>query len=286
MSRLLITGGSGDLGRPLSALAAQYGETHSTYLTHPDTGGGDPIRLDLRDRDAVLATVDRLHPEAIIHTAVSDRSPAVDVVCAARNIAEAACRAGARLVALSTDMVFDGMAPPYSEQSPPSPLSDYGRAKAEGEQVWLTSGAGCVIVRTSLIYDFDVRNRQVSWMIDRIGRGEMVPLFADEIRNPVYAPNLSAALLELAAAPFRGVIHIAGPEPMSRLAYGSLLLEAFGYDAARHVQAVKAAEVAPQRPRDLTLDLSLAGNVLQTRMLNLREAVTTYSSGQATAQLA
>jgi dTDP-4-dehydrorhamnose reductase len=272
MKRILITGASGDLGRPLSQLAAREADVVGTFLTHAHIGGGRAAQIDLTEQDAVFELIENVRPDVIIHTAVSDRGPTAAIPRAARNVAGAAQEMDIRLITLSTDMIFDGTAPSYSERSLPSPISDYGRAKAESEAACLDLHTNSVIVRTSLIYDFDTDNRQISWMLNRILDNDRVPLFIDEIRSPVYVWNLAAALLELAASNFTGTLNIAGPEPLSRYEYGVHLLHALGFEADHHVDQVRAAEVAPHRPRNLTLDISLAQSVLRTNLVSLSQA--------------
>ncbi len=288
MKRLLITGASGDLGRPLSALAAQRWETTGTYFSRAYIGGGNAVRLDLRDRSAVLALVRELRPAVIIHAAASDRSE--DMVttnlAAARHLAEAAQTVGCRLIALSTDMVFDGRNPPYREEDPPTPLSPYGEVKAANEQMFQALGGDCLVVRTSLIYDLTPENRQVRWMQEAIASGQRVTLFTDEIRQPIWAWNLAEILLELAESEQRGLLNVAGPQAMSRWEYGCALLRALGYSPDEVAVAVRAADVAPQRPRDLTLCLDRARAILKTPLLPLDEALRLaqggYSSGHRT----
>ncbi len=102
MGRLLITGASGNLGRPLSALAASSWETTGTYLHSPEIGGGKPAQLDLRNQEAALELVLSTQPNVIIHAATSDRSTdmARTNQAAAQHITEAARTAGCRLIAL------------------------------------------------------------------------------------------------------------------------------------------------------------------------------------------
>ncbi|HOA25415.1 MAG TPA: sugar nucleotide-binding protein [Aggregatilineales bacterium] len=269
--RLLITGASGDLGRPLSALAESAWQTTSTYHTRSDVGGGTPVRINLRDRAATLALVQETRPDVIIHAAASDRSPDMAATNreAAQNITAAAQAVGARLIALSTDMVFDGTCPPYAEDDPPAPLSEYGRVKAENESFFLRAYDNCLVVRTSLIYDFTPDNRQAGWLLDTVRAGRRVTLFVDEVRNPVWSWNLAEALLELAAGDATGILHVAGPEPVTRWELGTVLLEELGLDPAQVAEPVRAAEVAPHRPRDLTLCLDRATSLLRTSLLPL-----------------
>jgi dTDP-4-dehydrorhamnose reductase len=274
MKRLLITGGSGELGAPLSELAARAWTTTSTYFRNPSVGGGQAVRLDLRDREATLALVKDRRPDAIIHTAVSDRSENMVAAnrAAARHIGAAARQIGCRLIALSTDMVFDGRHPPYAEEAPPTPLGPYGQVKAENERLFADI-PGCLTVRTSLIYDTKPGNRQIGWMLKKIEAQEPVPLFTDEIRQPIWVWNLAEALLELAEGTAEGIVNVAGGQATSRWEYGCALLSALGFDPEETARPVLAAEVAPNRPRDCTLRLDKARSLLKTPLLTVNEAL-------------
>ncbi len=267
LKRLLITGGSGDLGRPLSDLAVAAGyAVWVTFLRRPERiKAGQPIRLDLNDRDAVQAALDRLEPDVIIHTAVQQdgADQREQIVNAATSLCQLSGPAVRRIL-LSTDMVFNGQKAPYRDGDPPSPLSVYGRAKAETETM------GDCVVRTSLIYDFERGNRQVDWLLDTIARGERCRLFRDEFRSPIWAVNLGEALLELADSTIRGLLNIAGPRRMSRLELGQGLLQTLGYPPDRHIESV--SQVGTGRPPNLTLDVSQAQALLRTPLLSFEEA--------------
>ncbi len=273
--RLFITGASGDLGRPLSQLAADRHTVCATYLERAHVGGGFPVQLDLRNRDDVRRAVSAWNPAVIIHAAISDRSPGMDTAAltAAQNLSDAAAAVGCRIIFLSTDMIFDGSGGPYHEDSRPAPRSDYGRVKLACEQHLLSNLPACLVVRTSLIYDFHPSNRQVGWMLDRLASGGRIPLFVDEVRHPIWSWNLAEALLELCHLPVTGILHVAGPEPLSRFKYGCALLWALGYDPAQVVEPVYAADRAPDRPRDLRQDLSRAQTLLATPLLSLPAAL-------------
>jgi dTDP-4-dehydrorhamnose reductase len=275
MLRLIVTGASGDLGRPLSMLAASRWETIGTYVTRPQIGGGQAVPLDVCDRASVDALFFEWRPDVVIHTAISEHSPDMRraIPLAARNVASAAKSIGSRLISLSTDMIFDGRNPPYGEADHPGPLSDYGKAKALAERLTLETYPAALIVRTSLIYELDSRNRQVSWMLKAIAEGQPVTLFEDEIRQPIWGPNLAEALLELASLDVSGILHVAGGSPMSRWDYGSALLAALGYDPGEVAIPIRAAEVAPNRPLNCTMCLDRARAVLRTRLLTVPEAL-------------
>ncbi len=275
MKRLLVTGASGDLGGPLVRVAVRRWETTSLYFSRPErVPAGRPVQVDLCDPDATRRVVDEARPDVLIHTAVSERSGDYThaIEQAAESVAAAARRAGCRLIFLSTDLIFDGSNPPYAEDATPRPLSSYGEAKVHAECVVRASLRDYLIVRTSLIYDFTPANRQVGWMLEKAARGEPVALFTDEIRQPIWAYNLAEALLELAALPYTGALHIAGPERLSRWDYGRALLDAMELADQVRVQPVRAAEVAPGRPQDVSLDLSRARQLLKTPLLSIGQA--------------
>lgn len=271
---ILITGASGDLGRALSALATASWNTVSTYYRNPQIGGGQPVQLNLRDKSAALALAEQMQPDVIIHAAASDSSEDMAATNreAAQTIVAAARAINARLIPISTDMIFDGTQAPYAEDDPPAPRSDYGRVKAENEAMFRTTGENCLVVRTSLIYDFTPPNKQLSWMLNAVAADKPITLFVDEMRSPIWSWNLAEALLELAESQITGVLQVAGPQPISRWQLGTALLRAQGLDAERIAERVYAADLAPNRPRDLTLSPAKAQRVLNTPLLTIEEA--------------
>ncbi len=250
---LLILGGSGTLGGPLSQRAAAQGwDVVATYRTRPErVRAGLPVQLDLRDAAALRDLVDGIQPDAIVHAAVTERSGddhAPAIRAAAEHVAQVVREHAIRLVALSTDLVFDGTATRYTEESPPAPRADnpYAVAKAHMERTISTQVPDALIVRTSLIYDFEPENAQVAWMLRAVRRGERLRLFADQVRCPIWVWNLADALLELVRYDVSGVLHVVGPEPVSRYDLGVALLDAQGYDPAEHVDPVPAPDTAPK----------------------------------------
>ncbi len=256
MRRLLVTGGSGYLGRRLARLAALRGwQVTSVYRTTPPLHG-DPLRLDLLNGAAVCATITDLQPNAIIHAACSNRDVAniAAIVPAARHLAEAAQALGARLVHVSTDMVFDGEHAPYADDTALSPLTEYGVAKAEAEGVVQAACPGAAIGRPSLIWSLDPLDRQTGWLVDGMHKGERVTLFTDEVRCPVHMDDLAAALLALAERPeIAGPLNLGGTQALNRWEFGLKLLAALGLARGSNVRPGTVAGSGLRRPRDLTL---------------------------------
>ena len=271
MTRLLVTGGSSYLGRHLAPAAAASFDTCYTFYSHNPLDIPNGRQLDVRDRAAVHRLFDDFRPEVVIHTAGSNRSPDMRNVIelGAANISEAAQIGDARLIHISTDVLFDGAAPPSRENDRPSPIHEYGRAKAVAEQIVATV-PDHVIVRTSLIYGLEVEDRSTEWMRRALADGQVVTLFEDQIRNPVWVETLSSACLELARSDFRGVLNVAGSQEMSRAAFALRLLDWWGVSERR---TLGFGPSEGKWPLDCRLDLSLARKVLETPLLGVDEVL-------------
>lgn len=276
--RLFVTGGTGYLGRELLrqalALGWEVAASHHSRppLPYPLTWVG----LDLRDPSATRRVLESLRPDVVINTAYAQSGPDLWPLSAEApgHLATIVRRLNARLIQLSTDVVFDGRADrPYREDDPPNPLGEYGRAKLEAERRVLEH-EGSLVVRTSLIYGSRLEPPDKhSLFALRLLRGEVRGvLFDDEFRTPVAVEDLAAAVLELAQHPRPGILHVAGPEVLSRLEFGRLLVRARGLDPAS-LPSGSALDFPGPRARNTALDCTLARNLLRTRLRGVREAL-------------
>ena len=273
--RLVVTGGSGYLGASIINRAPETWQIAATYCAHPIAqGNAAAFRVDVRDTDAVDHLYDEFQPEVVIHTAArmtGDEMRLVNVD-GTRHVARAAARLHARLIHLSSDVIFDGEHAPYDETAAPDPISPYAEFKARAEFALQEEFPHAVIVRTSLIYGFaplDPRTRQVL-------NGEMPHLFTDEYRCPIFIDDLADALLELAENDFAGVINIAGAQRLSRYEFGVKMVKALR--AAPRFEPALSASYPGRRPRDCTLDISLARKILRTRLRGVDQVIATVSS--------
>ena len=226
--------------------------------------------MDVRRRDTTIATIRDWKPHAVLHLAYRkhDRMTIED---GSRHVAEGAAAAGARLVHVSTDVVFGGRAAPYTERDHPTPITPYGRHKFAAEREVAEIAPGASIVRTSLIYGTDrpspAQQQLAAWLqaeaagTGRDGAAPAMTFFTDEYRCPVHADDLAQALVDLAARPdVSGPLHVTGPERVSRVRLAELMARHLGVTAAR-LPTSTIAESGTTRPGNVVLDVSAAADL-------------------------
>jgi dTDP-4-dehydrorhamnose reductase len=205
--RVLITGGAGQVGRALRATAPRGIE-----IVAPGREA-----LDLARADETDGVVREVQPELIVNAAAYtavDRAESDQATARAtnadgvRHLTAAARQAGARLIHLSTDYVFDGKkGSAYLPADRPNPLSVYGTTKRAGEAAVHGLGPAGWVLRTSWVYAARGRNF-VGTMLHLMRERPVVRVVADQIGAPTWATSLAAAVWAAAARPdVHGVGH-------------------------------------------------------------------------------
>jgi dTDP-4-dehydrorhamnose reductase len=275
--RLLVTGASGQLGgyllrelRRRDAVAVAWSGSRSGQLF-----GYELRPVELADRDALAGAFREAEPAVVIHAGAISR---IDLCYQdperARQVnreativlAELCARAGARLIYVSTDLVFDGVKGWYREEDPASPVSIYGATKAAAEAAVLANDANAV-VRVSLMFGPTLVGRPSFFdrQLEALRTGNSLPLFEDEWRTPLSLITAARGLLAMADADVGGLLHLGGPERMTRLEMGHRLAAAVGKNSAVFARASQADVPAPEpRPRDVSLDSTRFRTALPT----------------------
>jgi dTDP-4-dehydrorhamnose reductase len=203
-SRVIVTGAGGLLGGAVADLCPG-----SIPLTHAD--------LDVTDRAAVFARIADAAPTLVVHCAgltnvdVCEEDPQRALAVngeGSRHVAEAADAAGADLVAISTDYVFDGTATrPYTEADTPNPVQSYGRSKLAGEEAVRTAAERHYIVRSAWIYGPGGKNF-ISQLPRLAAEGTPITAVMDQTGSPTYALDLAEAIIRLASTARYGTYHV------------------------------------------------------------------------------
>ena len=272
-SRILVTGGSGYLGAEILRQARRAG--HVALGTAFQRQRGDLVHLDLRDEHSVAALFDAQLPDVVVNTAyVQGGDQLVAVTCdGAERVACHAARVGARLIHISTDALFDGDGSGhYRDTDVPTPITDYGRAKADAEQAVLGAHHDAVIVRTSLLYGAAVPGPQERLVLDALDAPDRVAFFTDEIRSPVLVTDLAGALVELTGIDYVGLLNVAGADDCDRFEFARRIATHLGRDP-RALRSAVSADLGLRRPRNCSLDSSLARSVLASPLRGVREVL-------------
>lgn len=246
--RILVTGAGGQLGRELAVLL-DAAPTHDVVAV-------DHRTCDVSDRDAVLATVASVAPDAVVHcaawTAVDDceadpdRAFAVNAL-ACRHVAEAARRFDAHVIGVSTDYVFDGTKDgPYHEWDEPCPRSVYGASKLAGERELLVGCPGAAVVRTSWVCGLYGPN-MVKTILRLAGDHDVLRFVDDQVGHPTFTADLAPALVRLAVDRRPGTFHLTNQGAVSWHGFAQAVLAAAGDDPDR-VLPVATADLQPARP--------------------------------------
>ena len=269
MTRLLVTGATGSVGRVvLRRAAAALWDVTGTVFAAP--AGDATVRLDIRDPADVRRVLAATRPDVVIHAAAGrDRGDWAATADGAAHVAVAAAARGVRLVHVSSDAIFSGRDVHYGEDARPDPTYPYGAAKAAAETAVRAVAPGAAVVRTSLVLG-DGNGQHERLTHDLVAGRARGALFTDEVRRPVHVEDLADALLELAAGDYAGVLNVAGADALSRYDLGVLVARRDGLDPAA-IGRARAAEVAPGRPADVRLRIDRAQALLRTRLRGARE---------------
>ncbi len=272
--RILITGGSSYLGQHLVPLILKQAavDLRYSYFQHDPLERSQGRRLDMLDKAAVRQLVMEYSPKVIIHTVGSNRGSGIDAIIrqGTSHIVAAAAAVNARLIHISTDVVFNGLDAPYEEGDEPTPVNEYGRAKAAAELI-VANYADHVIIRTSLIYGLRQMDHGTRWMSEALRAKQPVTLFSNQRRNPIWVETLCQACLELADSSYTGLLHVAGGQTMSRADFALRMLDWWGIKERSTLTV--GPSVGSHWPLDCELNLGRAGNLLSTPLLGVDEVI-------------
>lgn len=281
--KILLTGASGLLGHAYAQAAVRRGHSvtalYNANLPHAD-GLAGTVQLDGAEPEALTGLGLELWPDVIVNCAAVSNPASVDAdpklaekinVALPRFLAQLSTHLGARLLHVSTDMVFDGhSAAAYRSTDMPSPTNLYGQTKLMAEREVLEHNPEDPIVLRIPILMGNSPSGQRSVhekLIAAIHAGERPKLFCDEIRQPCSASNVAEVLLELTERrDLHGLFHWAGSETLSRFEMGQRILKHFGLplDAVESICQSDDPSYAG-RPSNLTFNLHPIVSKLKTK---------------------
>ncbi|MBD1927935.1 NAD(P)-dependent oxidoreductase [Trichocoleus sp. FACHB-90] len=269
MKKLLVTGASGFLGWHLCQVKQAW-EIYGTYFSHSiDIPGVNLLKVDLKDFQELKRIFSQTKPDAVIHTAAQsspnycqnnpEETHLINVT-ASVNIAGLCADYSIPCVFTSTDLVFNGLNPPYKETDSVSPVNLYGEQKVMAESGMLERYPMTAVCRMPLMFG-NATPTAISFIqpfIQTLKEGKELRLFIDEFRTPVSGVTAAQGLL-LALEKVRGIIHLGGKERISRYDFGRLLVEVFKLpEVGLKSGKQEDVKMAAPRPPDVSLDSSKA----------------------------
>lgn len=233
--KYLITGANGQLGKELQKLLL---ERQLDFVSF------DSRRLDITDREHVMSVFEHEKPDVVLHAAAytkvdlaedEERSQNWQVnAIGTKNIADAVKENNAKLVAVSTDYVFDGTnLGEYKENDPVNPQNAYGRAKLAGELAVIESGADAYIVRTSWVFG-EFGNNFVYTMQRLAQNHSKLTVVNDQMGRPTWTRTLAEFMLHLIKTRSEyGIYHLSNDDT------------ATWYEFAQEILKTKSVKVIP-----------------------------------------
>lgn len=285
MARMLITGASGLLGANLVLDAHGEHEVIALYHRHAiELEGVQSISADLSRPGIAKELFDNLQPDWVIHCAADtsideleskpERAFRMNRDMAGK-VAEAAQKAGARIVHISTDAVFDGWSGLYREGDPTEPVNVYGKSKLAGERAVQAVCPEALIIRTNIFgWNAQPKTSLAEWFIKNLLQGIPCEGFVDVYFNPLLVNHLCVIIASLIKSDLRGVFHVGSDQCISKYEFGVRLAESFDLNK----ELISAVEIetgslqAP-RPKNTCLDCSKIRKVINVGLLDLESNI-------------
>ncbi|MFT8872022.1 MAG: dTDP-4-dehydrorhamnose reductase [Sporolactobacillus sp.] len=249
-TKVLVTGGHGQLGTELSLMLQQQG--YETFApSHRE--------LDITNLQQVQSMMLSLHPAVVCHTAAytnvnqaeSERAAAYLVnAYGTRNVAMAAEAAGAKLVYVSTDYVFDGEKDgSYTEFDAASPLGVYGGSKYAGEQFVRDFSSRYFIARTSWVYG-QYGGNFVKTMLKLAETHDQLKVVNDQRGCPTWTRDLAAKIIELFQTDYYGTYHISNSGCCTWYEFAKAIFDIKGIDVAVNPCTTEEFPTPARRPKN------------------------------------
>ncbi len=260
LDRILVVGASGFLGRVICDAPAQ--EIHRVPAARTSLPYPDFIQLDVTDAHQVSTVFEEVKPSWVINTAAITSVDGCETapelarrvhVEGTRNLIEACEKLPCGLIHISTNYVFDGrQSQPYRENDSPNPLNVYGLTKFESEGLVLRASCPSIVVRTAVLYGYHAESRLnfVTWALGLLAKNQTIRVVDDEWANPTAVDELADFLLCLPDSDFRGMIHFAGAEYLTRYEMVKQICSHFRLDLSK-VTPVSSSDLGQTAARPL-----------------------------------
>ncbi len=289
VNRVLVTGGTGLLGAAIQHLAPKDIKGFSIYF--PECSFPlqlpYPIRVaDLTDRIQMKTIFEWAQPDVVIHTAAigsvdyaeKNREQTRRVNVGGTMVITELCQNyKSRLIYISSNAVFDGRTPFYSETDPVNPINYYGQLKVEAENIVQHSGISQAIVRPILMYGWPYpgeRDNPVVWWIRSLKEGKPIKVVDNVFNKPLAAWSCAEVVWAVIQQNRTGIYHAAGRDHISLYQFALAVAEVFNLNKGLITPVPDSffPEIAP-RPRDTSFDTTKMEMELGVKSIGIRDGL-------------
>lgn len=287
--RVLITGGTGLLGVALQRSVPTDVQGFSIYFSGHNLSMPLPFPIliaDVADRKQMQSIFGWTMPDVVIHTAAigsvdfaeRNREQTKKINVGGTEIIVSLCQIfKSRLIYISSNAVFDGQDPFYSETAPVNPINYYGKLKVEAEVIVRESDILWTIIRPILMYGWPYqgeRDNLVAQWVRLLKEGKTIEVVDNVFSKPLSAWSCAEIIWEVIRQHRFGIYHIAGKDHLSLYQLALQVAEVFDLDARLIVPVPDShfSEIAP-RPRDTSFDTSKIENDLGVKTIGIKEGL-------------
>ena len=251
--------------------------------------------MDVALRSSVKEVILAAKPDVIVNCAafvkVDDAETQRETawhtnVSAVEYIAEMARKIDARIVHISSDLVFDGIRAPNVETDAPHPLNYYGRTKLASENVLRTAGVDHTIFRTCVVYGAAERAKAnyALAVLTSLEQGQPVYAATDLLSAPTLVDDLALAVVRATERKRLGLYHAGGPEMITRFEFANRIAEVFGLNAGlimptTNAELKSSGKWKAERPSKTGLISLKAQTDLGVRMSNVNDGLRVMERG-------
>ena len=282
--KYLVTGSAGLVGSQVVKDLTDL--NHQVYSSYHDTKPeyGIATKLDLTNPNDIISVLDKIKPDRIIHLAAltnvdlceTEKDLATKInEKATKILAKQAAKQNAFFVYVSTDYVFDGKQGMKKENDTPNPLGFYGKSKLAGESALNNLASSYSIARTSTPFGLHKTKKSFPlWVKENLEAKKEINVLTDQFTSPTYVPNLSKMLIEIATRQIAGIIHVSGATRISRYEFAEIIADKLNLDKSLLIPInIDEMKWTAQRPRDSSLDVSLASEILNEKPQKIEQSL-------------
>ena len=273
--RVLITGGSGQLGYDVAKLL----EENNTMMYAPTHE-----EMDITDRDSVMKVFDSFKPDVVFHCAAytavdkaeEDKERCYDInVNGTKNIVDASNIYGSKVVYISTDYVFHGDKNGIYETSDiTDPINYYGYTKYLGEQE-VMKNSNNLIVRISWVFGINGKNF-VKTMLRLASSRDEISVVSDQVGSPTYTYDLARLLVDMVNKNKSGIYQATNEGYCSWYEFAKYIFEVSGIDIRVNPILTKDYVTLAKRPLNSRLSKDKLDEDGLTRLPDWKDATKRY----------